>query len=127
MQNDGTSSLASDERLHVREFDYNNRRESGSTLKNASNNMVGNDASGTNPQQISAAIIKKIQNNYQVQVTNTGYDSAMTTASAQALNSITQKIKNETTSVLPYLQALQEIQEVYPQNQPLNTLLSQIH
>ena len=51
----------------------------------------------------------------------------MTTASAQALNSITQKIKNETTSVLPYLHALQEICEVYPTNQALNTLLSQIH
>jgi hypothetical protein len=51
----------------------------------------------------------------------------MTTESAKALQSITQKIKNETTSVLPYLHALQEISEIYPNNNPLNTLLSQIH
>ena len=43
-----------------------------------------------NNQQISAGIINKIQNNYQVQVTNiSGYDSAMTTASAHALHQIT--------------------------------------
>ena len=51
----------------------------------------------------------------------------MTTASQTALNSITQKIKNESQSVLPYLQALSEISHVYPQNNALNTLLSQIH
>jgi len=48
----------------------------------------------------------------------------MTTASAIALNSITQKIKSESNSVLPYLHALQEISEVYPTNTALNNLLS---
>ena len=90
-------------------------------------NVMNQEGQGSNSQQISAAIIKKIQNNYQVSVTNAGYDSSMTTASAHALNSITMRLKNESASVLPYLHALQEISEVYPQNQPLNTLLSQIH
>ena len=81
------------------------------------NNAEPEILNGRGSQQISASIIKKIQNNYQVQVTNAaGYDSAMTTASAHALNSITQKLKNETNSVLPYLHAIQEISEVYPQN-----------
>ena len=93
---------------------------------NGLTNIMNQDGS-SKAQQISAAIIKKIQNNYQVQVTNGGYDSAMTTASAQALNQITQKIKSESTSVLPYLHALQEISEVYPSNNALNGLLSQIH
>lgn len=93
---------------------------------NAMTNIMNQDG-GSKSQQISASIIKKIQNNYQVQVTNTGYDSTLTSQSASALNAITQKIKNESASVLPYLHALQEISEVYPNNNPLNTLLSQIH
>ena len=63
-----------------------------------------------------------------MQVTNAaGFDSTMSTASAHALNQITQRIKSEANSVLPYLHALQDICEVYPQNQALNTLLSHIH
>lgn len=49
---------------------------------------IMNQEAGQKSQQISAAIIKKIQNNYSVQVTN-GYDSSMTTESAKALQSIT--------------------------------------
>ena len=64
-----------------------------------------------------------------MQVTNTAsYDSALTSVSATALNSITNQLKRETpTSVLPYLQALHEISEVYPQNVALCALLSQVH
>ena len=58
----------------------------------------------------------------------------MTTASATALNQITQKLKidhhlagGDEQGILPYLLALQEISEVYPGNSALNTLLSQIH
>ena len=83
--NAGTSSVSENESATAHEMDF---------VKNNGLSNIMNPDGGSNSQQISAAIIKKIQNNYQVSVTN-GYDSISTTASAQALNSITQKIKNE--------------------------------
>lgn len=109
-------SLESGAKLAAKDFEYASQSKPGLAK------IMSQDGTGSNSQQISASIIKKIQNNYQVSVTNTGYDSSMTTASAQALNQITMKLKNESTSVLPYLHALLEISDVYPQNQALNTL-----
>jgi len=82
-------SLESGAALGAKEFEFVAQAKPGLM------NIKGQEGRGSNSQQISAAIIKKIQNNYQVQVTNTGYDSSMTTASAQALNSITMKLKSE--------------------------------
>ena len=84
---------------------------------------VLNQEGGQKSQQISAAIIKKIQNNYQVQVNTTGFDQEqrqlLETASGEALNSINQKLRKEQTPALKYLHAIQEISEVYPNNVPL--------
>lgn len=64
-------------------------------------------------------------------MTTTNFDQEqrqlLDTASAQALNSINEKLRQDKTPVLNHLHALQEISEIYPNNMPLTALISRIH
>ena len=92
---------------------------------------VLNQDGGQKSQQISAAIIKKIQNNYQVQVNTSSFEEEqrklLDTASAKALQTINRRLQQEETPNLKYLHALHEISEVYPNNKALTSLLNSVH
>ena len=90
-----------------------------------------NQDGGQKSQQISAAIIKKIQNNYQVSVNTSSYDNEQRklrdTESAEALQATQIKLQSDKSPSLKYLHALHEIIEIYPDNAELASLLRRVH